>query len=132
MEKGDGHPPTGDEEGDGPPAYLGGSAAGGPSPAAGALMVGGQPPASAADEEESDEDLIDLPDLIPQDDDELGFERLFIDQGALVVGSGEMRIMLVLYVDDLLIAWRSHESSAEIKERLKEHFKMRDLGSASF
>ena len=62
LVEGDGDLPAEDGEGDGPPAYSGGSAA------------GGQSPASAGNKEESDEDLIDLPDLIS--DDELGFERL--------------------------------------------------------
>ena len=62
----------------------------------------------------------------------MGFERFSTEHGIYVVGSGDERITLVLYVDDLLIAWRSNESLAEIKGRLKEHFKMKDLGIASF
>ena len=39
---------------------------------------------------------------------------------------------LALYVDDLLIVWSRKESLTEEKERLKEHFKMKDMGSAHF
>ena len=39
---------------------------------------------------------------------------------------------MALYVDDLLIVWSSKESLTEVKERLKEHFKMKDMGSAHF
>lgn len=63
---------------------------------------------------------------------ELRFERFITEHGMYVVGSGDERIVLALYVDDLLIAWRSGESLAEVKERFKEHFKIKDLGSARF
>ena len=46
-------------------------------------------------------------------------------------GGGE-NIFLALYVDDLLIVWSSKESLTEVKERLKDHFKMKDMGSAHF
>ena len=37
-----------------------------------------------------------------------------------------------LYVDDLLIVWSSKESLDEVKEQLKNDFKMKDMGSAHF
>ena len=38
---------------------------------------------------------------------------------------------MALYVDDLII-WNSKESLAEVEERLNEHFKTKDMGSAHF
>ena len=35
-------------------------------------------------------------------------------------------------MDDVLIMWNSYESLAKVKESLKAHFKMKDLGSAQF
>lgn len=61
---------------------------------------------------------------------EMGFIRFVTEHGICVVGEGHERIFLALNVDDLLIVWSSRESLAEVKERLKEHFKMKDMGSA--
>ena len=63
---------------------------------------------------------------------DMGFERFVTEHGIYVVGEGADKIFLALYVDDLLIVWSSKESLAEVKERLKLHFKMKDMGSAHF
>ena len=63
---------------------------------------------------------------------EMGFERLVTEHGIYVVGEGDAKIFLALYVDDLLIVWSSKESLDEVKERLKDNFKMKDMGSAHF
>ena len=34
--------------------------------------------------------------------------------------------------DDLQIVWSSKELLSEVKDRLKQHFKMKELGSAQF
>ena len=49
-----------------------------------------------------------------------------------MVGEGKENMLLALYVDDLPILWSSKKSLAEVKERLKQHFKMKDLGRARF
>ena len=61
---------------------------------------------------------------------EMGFSRFITEHGICMVGEGEQRVFLALDVDDLLIVWNSKEALAEIKERLKKKFKMKDLGSA--
>ena len=63
---------------------------------------------------------------------EMGFERYVTEPGIYVEGEGNEQIFLASYVDDILIGWSSRESLAEGKERLKEHFKMKDMGSAHF
>lgn len=55
---------------------------------------------------------------------EMGFTRFVTEHGIYVVGGWGDRIFLALHVDDLLIVWYNKESQAEVKERLKEHFKM--------
>ena len=49
-----------------------------------------------------------------------------------MVGSGDEKILLALYVDDLFIAWRINESLEEVKKRLNEHFRMKDFGRLLF
>ena len=63
---------------------------------------------------------------------EMGFERFVTEHGIYVVQERNYRVLLALYVDDLLIVWNSQESLSEVKERLKQHFKMKDMGSAHF
>ena len=63
---------------------------------------------------------------------EMGFDRFVTEHGIYVVGEGDERVFLALYVDDLLIVWSSQDSLMEVKERLKLHFKMKDMGSAHF
>ena len=63
---------------------------------------------------------------------DMGFERLVTEHGIYVVGEEGEKTFLALYVDDFLIVWSSKESLTEVKERLKEHFKMKDMESAHF
>ena len=63
---------------------------------------------------------------------EMGFSRFTTEHGIYVVGEGDDRVFVALYVDDLLIVWKNNQSKEEVKERLKIHFKMKDLGSAQF
>ena len=63
---------------------------------------------------------------------EMGFERFVIEHGIYVVGEGDERNFLALYVYDFLIVWSSRESLVEVKERPKLHFQMEDMGSAHF
>ena len=37
-------------------------------------------------------------------------------------------IMLILYVDDMLIAGHSKRGIADLKEKLSSHFEMKDFG----
>jgi len=46
---------------------------------------------------------------------EMGFRRFVTEHGIYTVGEGSEQIFLALYVDDLLIVWRSRESLAEVK-----------------
>ena len=58
------------------------------------------------------------------------FSRFITKHGIYVLGKGEQRVFLALYVNGLFIVWNNKESLAEVKGRLKGHFKVKDLGSA--
>ena len=55
---------------------------------------------------------------------EMVFERFVTEHEIYVVGEGNDRTFLALYVDDLLNVWNNQESLMKVKERLKQHFKM--------
>ena len=63
---------------------------------------------------------------------EMGFERFVTEHGIYVVGEGDERFFLALCVDNLPILWSTPESLMEVKERLKENFKVKGMGSAHF
>ena len=62
----------GNGEGAGPSAFLGGPVSGGQPSTAGGSVGGRQPPAAGGAGGEYYEDLIGMPNLIPQDDDDDG------------------------------------------------------------
>ena len=62
----------------------------------------------------------------------LGFPRFASEHGIYVKGEGESKKILALYVDDLLLVWGDKESLLSVKGSLSEHFKMKDLGSATY
>ena len=63
---------------------------------------------------------------------EIGFVRLKTDHGVYVFGTGDGRVFIALYVDDLLIMWKSMPVLKQVKEQLQKRFKMKDLGTAIF
>ena len=62
----------------------------------------------------------------------MGFRRFFTDHGVYVVGEGDERVFISLYVDDLLMMWKERERLEEVKRVLAANFKLRDLGSSTF
>ena len=58
---------------------------------------------------------------------DMGFEILVTEHGIYFVGEGGEKNFLAFYVDDLLIVCSSKESLTEMKERLKENFKMKGM-----
>ena len=45
---------------------------------------------------------------------------------------GDERVFIALYVDDLLMVWKSRKVLDLVKEKLQEKFDMKDFGVASF
>ena len=62
----------------------------------------------------------------------IGFVRLQSDHGVYVFGEGDERVFIALYVDDLLMVWKSREALDHVKGKLQEKFDMKDLGVATF
>ena len=63
---------------------------------------------------------------------EIGFVRLQSDHGVYVYGIGDERVFIALYVDDLLMVWKSRKVLDLVKEKLQEKFDMKDLGGETF
>ena len=64
--------------------------------------------------------------------EEIGFVRFKSDHGVYVFGVGDERVFIALYVDDLLMMWKSREVLDHVKSKLQEKFDMKDLGVATF
>ena len=61
----------------------------------------------------------------------IGFERTDCDHSVYVYRRGEVRIMLLIHVDDLLLASNSRDALQLVKAELGTHFKLHDLGPAT-
>ena len=61
-----------------------------------------------------------------------GFKENIVDQCIYLKFSGRKFIILVLYVDDILLASCDVEFLHETKQFLSNKFDMKDLGNASF
>jgi len=59
---------------------------------------------------------------------DLGFERLECDHSVFIYKRDNIRIIIPVHVDDLLIASKSKEALTKFKSELGKHFKIRDLG----
>ena len=57
---------------------------------------------------------------------EIGFVRLQSDNGVYVYGMGDDRVFIALYVDDLLMVWKSRKVLDLVKEKLHEKCGMAD------
>ena len=62
----------------------------------------------------------------------LRFEENTIDQYIYFIFSGRKFIILILYVDDILLASSDKALVHKTKKFLSSHFEMKDLGDASF
>ena len=62
----------------------------------------------------------------------LGFKENDVDQCIYMLMSAGSFIILVLYVDDILLASNDMNLLNETKQMLSKHFEMKDLGDASF
>ncbi|MDN6162036.1 MAG: hypothetical protein L0I79_04595, partial [Atopostipes sp.] len=62
----------------------------------------------------------------------IGFNRSEADNGVYIFERGRTKLLLCLYVDDLLLACNDQEVMNYIKEKLNERFEMKDMGLAKF
>ena len=61
-----------------------------------------------------------------------GFKENIVDQCIYLKESGSEWILLVLYVDDILLARTSHSLLRETKDFLSNNFNMKDMGEAHY
>lgn len=62
----------------------------------------------------------------------MGFERIICEHSVWVFQRHDVRIIIPVFIDDMTIATKSKEDSQRVKEELKKHFKLRDLGPTSW
>src|ERR1700744_649274 len=62
----------------------------------------------------------------------LAFIKIKSDASVWVYEKDGLRIIVPVFVDDMTLVSKSKEKIAKLKEELKKHFKLRDLGGTSF
>jgi hypothetical protein len=63
---------------------------------------------------------------------ELGFQRSCAEHGVYTRGQGEHRLIVSVYVDDLVITGSSNNDIIQFKAEMQEAFRMSDLGLLSY
>jgi hypothetical protein len=61
-----------------------------------------------------------------------GFKQCWKDRCVFIKQTKEYTIIVIVYVDDLIIANNNDEARAEFKQALNKRFKMKDLGDLSY
>ena len=62
----------------------------------------------------------------------LGFARCAEEHGVYVRSEGQRRLLLGVYVDDLILTGVDSNELTQFKEEMKDRFKMSDLGLLSY
>jgi transposase InsO family protein/predicted RNA binding protein YcfA (HicA-like mRNA interferase family) len=62
----------------------------------------------------------------------MGFKRLDCDHSVFIYEKGDIKIIVPVHVDDLVIASKSRSAISNFKKELATHFKIRDQGPTSF
>ena len=63
---------------------------------------------------------------------QLGFKKTVCEHSIWIFQRGEERIIIPVFIDDMTIVAKSKEAIQKVKDDLKKHFKLRDLGPTSF
>ena len=63
---------------------------------------------------------------------ELGFTRTLTEHGVYHHGTGDDRLLLGVYVDDLVVTGASTTAISAFKEEMTRHFQMSDLGLLTY
>ena len=64
--------------------------------------------------------------------EQLGFKRTVCEHSIWVFHREEEQVIVPVFIDDMTIAAKSKEAIQRVKNDLKKHFKLRDLGPTSF
>jgi len=63
---------------------------------------------------------------------QLGFKKIKSDGSVWVFDKDGLKVIVPVFVDDMTLVSKSKEKIRELKEELKKHFKLRDLGPTEF
>jgi hypothetical protein len=63
---------------------------------------------------------------------EMGFKRIEGDYGLYVIWTEQVKCIIALYVDDLLLACNTMAYLNEVKQKLHNEYEMKDLGEANY
>jgi hypothetical protein len=63
---------------------------------------------------------------------QLGFKKVRCDHSIWIYQQGDTRVILPVFVDDMTIASKSKAAIQKVKDDLKKHFKIHDLGPTTF
>src|SRR4029077_10356462 len=63
---------------------------------------------------------------------DMGFKRVEGDYGLYVIWNDDVKCIIALYVDDLLIACNSVPYMESVKQELHSEYEMKDVGEARF
>jgi len=58
----------------------------------------------------------------------MGFKRAIVEHSIWIYQRDGVRIIIPVFVDDMTIAAKSKEAIEHVKDQLRQHFKLRDLG----
>jgi hypothetical protein len=64
--------------------------------------------------------------------EKLGFKRTVSEHSIWIFQRDDVRIIIPVFIDDMTIAAKSSEEIQKVKDELKAHFKLRDLGPTSW
>jgi hypothetical protein len=62
----------------------------------------------------------------------MGFKRMICEHSIWVFQWGDEQIIIPVFIDDMTIAAKSKQAIQKVKDDLRAHFKLRDLGPTSF
>jgi hypothetical protein len=60
--------------------------------------------------------------------EDMGFRRIVCEHSIWIYRKDDVRIIIPVFIDDITIASESMEKIQEVKDHLRSHFKLRDLG----
>jgi hypothetical protein len=64
--------------------------------------------------------------------EKMGFKRIVCEHSIWVFIRGDVRIIIPVFVDDMTIAAKSKSAIQQVKDDLRKHFKLRDLGPTTW
>jgi hypothetical protein len=64
--------------------------------------------------------------------EQLGFKRTICEHSVWIFQRDDVRIIIPVFIDDMTIAAKSKQEIQKVKDDLRKHFKLRDLGPTSF